>query len=175
MFRALRDFEAGIETTGRTGPFAFTGDPGDHRPKTVGPPSSKSLEYERAQSDARLGALRGRVEERVLAGPAKAVGSDKVGPSPKALVREKSQASCPPLKHNVATLEYFTLTVFFSVFVERCSHVWLGCIARYTWLAVLTRTHVFPGHGMFFFWIPRKISCPWYVSLLSGRQRWKFC
>ena len=50
---------------------------------------------------------------------------------------------------NVATLDYFTLTVFFSVFVERCSRVWLGCIERYTWLAVLTRTHVFLGHGMF--------------------------
>ena len=67
---------------------------------------------------------------------------------------------------NVATLEYFTLTVFFSVFVERCSRVWLGCIERYTWLAVLTRTHVFPGHGMFFFWIPRKLSCPWYRCCL---------
>ena len=49
---------------------------------------------------------------------------------------------------NVATLEFFTLTVFFSVF-ERCSRVWFGCIERYTWLAVLTRTHVFPGHGTF--------------------------
>ena len=44
---------------------------------------------------------------------------------------------------NVATLEYFTLTVFFSVFVERFSRVWLGCVECYTWLAVLTRTHVF--------------------------------
>ena len=50
---------------------------------------------------------------------------------------------------NVATLEYFTLTVFFSFCVERCSRVWFGCIERYTWLAVFTRTHVFPGHGMF--------------------------
>ena len=25
----------------------------------------------------------------------------------------------------------------------------------------LTRTHVFLGHDMFFFWIPRKLSCPW--------------
>ena len=70
---------------------------------------------------------------------------------------------------NVATLVYSTLTVFFSVFVERCSRVWLGFIERYTWLAVLTRTHVFLGHGMFFFWIPRKLSCPWY----RRRQRWK--
>ena len=30
----------------------------------------------------------------------------------------------------------------------------------------LTRTHVFPGHGMFFFWIPRKLSCPWYRCCL---------
>ena len=44
---------------------------------------------------------------------------------------------------NVATLEFFSLTVFFSVFVERCSRVWFGCIERYTWLAVLTRTHDF--------------------------------
>ena len=35
---------------------------------------------------------------------------------------------------NVATLVYFTLTVF----VERCSRVWFGCIERYTWLTVLT-------------------------------------
>ena len=50
---------------------------------------------------------------------------------------------------NVATLEYFTFTVFFSVFVERCSRVWFGCIERYTWLGVLARTQVFPGHGMY--------------------------
>ena len=67
---------------------------------------------------------------------------------------------------NVATLEYFTLTVFFSVFVERCSRVWFGCIERYTWLAVFTRTSVFPGHGMLFSWIPRKFSCPWYRCCL---------
>ena len=34
----------------------------------------------------------------------------------------------------------------------------------------LTRTHVFSGHGMLFSWIPRRLSCPWYL-LLSGRQR----
>ena len=31
----------------------------------------------------------------------------------------------------------------FLLFVERCSRVWLGCIERYPWLAVLTRTHFF--------------------------------
>ena len=72
---------------------------------------------------------------------------------------------------NVATLEYFTLTVFFSVFVERCSRVWFGCIERYTWLAVLTRTHVFPGHGMFSSGPAETLVS--LVSLLSGRQRWK--
>ena len=73
---------------------------------------------------------------------------------------------------NVATLEHFTLTVFFFVFVERCSRVCLGCIERYTWLAVLTRKHVFLCHGMFFFWIPRKLFVS-LVLLLSGRQRWE--
>ena len=73
---------------------------------------------------------------------------------------------------NVATLEYFTLTVFFFVFVERCSRVWLGCIERYTWLAVLTRTHVFPGERMLFSLDPAETLVS-LVSLLSGRQRWK--
>ena len=63
---------------------------------------------------------------------------------------------------NVATLEYFTLTVFFSVFVECCSRVWLGCIERYTWLSVLTRINVFSWSRYVFFWTPRKLSCPWY-------------
>ena len=67
---------------------------------------------------------------------------------------------------NVATLEYFTLVVFFSVFVECCSRIWLGCFERYTWLAVLTRRHVFSGHGMLFSSIPRKLSCPWYCCCL---------
>ena len=71
---------------------------------------------------------------------------------------------------NVATFEYFTLTVLFSVFVERCSRVWFGCIERYTWLAVLTRTHVFPSHGMFSSG-PRGNSRMSLVSLLSGRTR----
>ena len=94
---ALRDFEAGIGATDRTGLFAFTGDPRDHRPKTVGPRYSYSLKNERAKSDVRLGGLGGRIEERVLAKFDWAVGSDKVGPSRKALVMEKSQASWPPL------------------------------------------------------------------------------
>ena len=67
---------------------------------------------------------------------------------------------------NVATLEYFTLTVFFSIFVERCSRVWLGCIARYTWLAVFDENTRFSGHDMLFSWIPRKLSCPWYRCCL---------
>ena len=67
---------------------------------------------------------------------------------------------------NVAALEYFTLTVFFSVFVERCSRVWLGCIERYTWLAVFDENTRFSGHGMSFSWIPRKLSCPWYRCCL---------
>ena len=73
---------------------------------------------------------------------------------------------------NVATLEYFTLTVFFSDIVERCSRVWFGCIERYTWLAVLTRTHVFLGSRYVFFWTPAETLVS-LVSLLSGRQRWK--
>ena len=67
---------------------------------------------------------------------------------------------------NVATLEYFTLTVFFFVFVERCSRVWLGCIERYPWLAVFDENTRVSGHGMLFSWIPRKLSCPWYCCCL---------
>ena len=73
---------------------------------------------------------------------------------------------------NVATLEYFTLTVFFSVFVERCSRVWLGCIERYTRLAVFDENTRFSGHGMLFLLDPTKTLVS-LVSLLSGRQRWK--
>ena len=43
---------------------------------------------------------------------------------------------------NVATLEYFTLTVFFSVFVERCSRVWLGASNDTRCWQFLTRPHV---------------------------------
>ena len=73
---------------------------------------------------------------------------------------------------NVATLEYFTLTVFFSVFVERCSRVWLGCIERYTWVAVSTRTHVFSWSRYVFLLDPAETLVS-LVSLLFGRQRWK--
>ena len=74
---------------------------------------------------------------------------------------------------NVATLEYFTLTVFSFVFVERC----FSCLA---WVhrtlhvggSFLTRTHVF------FFWSryvvlldPTK-RLVFLVLLLSGGQRW---
>ena len=58
----------------------------------------------------------------------------------------------------------------FSVFEERCSRVWLGCVERYTWLAVLTRTHVF--------WLRYVVlldpaeTLVSLVLLLSGRQRW---
>ena len=58
---------------------------------------------------------------------------------------------------NVATLEHFTLTVFFSVFVE---------IERYTWVAVFDENTRFSGHGMLFSWIPRRLSCPWYCCCL---------
>ena len=60
---------------------------------------------------------------------------------------------------NVATLEYFTLTVFFFVFVERC-------IECYTWVAVFDENTRFSGHGMLFSWIPRRLSCPWYCCCL---------
>ena len=63
---------------------------------------------------------------------------------------------------NVATLKYFTLTVFFSVFVE----------TLFSYLAWVRQTlHVvgsfdentrFSGRGMLFSWIPLKLSCPWY-------------
>ena len=74
---------------------------------------------------------------------------------------------------NVATLEYFTLTVFFSVFVERCSRVWIGCIERYTWLAVLTRTHVFLVRACFL--LDPAETLVSLVSLLSGRQPVEIC
>ena len=67
---------------------------------------------------------------------------------------------------NVANPENPTLTVFSSVFVERCPRVWFGCIERYARLAILMRTYVFPGHGMLFSWIPRKLSCPRYRCCL---------
>ena len=82
----------------------------------------------------------------------------------------------------MSQLSYFTLTVFFSIFVERCSRVWLGCIERYTWLAVFDENTRFSGHDMLFSWIPRKRyvvlldpaeTLVSLVSLLSGRQRWK--
>ena len=68
---------------------------------------------------------------------------------------------------NVATLEYFTLTVFFFVFDERCfsclgldaSHVTRG------W-QFLTENTRFSGHGMLLTWIPRRLSCPWYCCCL---------
>ena len=73
---------------------------------------------------------------------------------------------------NVATLEYFTLTVFFSVFVERCSRVWL-------W--VHRTLHVvgsFDENARFFlvtvcFFLDPAETLVSLVSLLSGRQRWK--
>ena len=47
------------------------------------------------------------------------------------------------------------------------SRVWLGCIERYTWLAVFcTRTHVFLVTVCCSAWIPRKLSCPWYCCCL---------
>ena len=73
---------------------------------------------------------------------------------------------------NVVTLEYFTLTVLFSVFVERCSRVWLGCIERYTWVAFLTRTHVFSWSRYVFLLDLAEVLVS-LVSLLFGRQRWK--
>ena len=57
-------------------------------------------------------------------------------------------------------------TVFFSVFVERCSRVRFGCNERHTWLAVLKRTHVFSWSRYVFFWTPRKLSCLWYRCCL---------
>ena len=68
---------------------------------------------------------------------------------------------------NVATLEYFTLTVFFSVFVERC----FSCLAWvHRTLHVVgsfdENTRFFSGHGMLFSWIPRKLSSPWYRCCL---------
>ena len=73
---------------------------------------------------------------------------------------------------NVATLEYFTLTVFFSVFVERRSRVWLGCIERYTWLAVFDEKTRFSWSRYVVLLDPAKTLVS-LVSLLSGRQRWK--
>ena len=67
---------------------------------------------------------------------------------------------------NVATLKYFTLTVFSFVFVERCFSCLAGCIERYTWVAVLDENTRFSGYGMLFSWIPRRLSCPWYRCCL---------
>ena len=73
---------------------------------------------------------------------------------------------------NVATLEYFTLTVFFSVFVARCSRVWFGCIERYTWLAVFDENTRFSWSRYVVLLDPAETLVS-LVSLLSGRQRLK--
>ena len=73
----------------------------------------------------------------------------------------------------VATLEYFTLAVFFSVFVERCSRVWLGCIERYTWFAVFDENTRFFSWSRYVFLLYPAETLVSLVSLLSGRQRWK--
>ena len=73
---------------------------------------------------------------------------------------------------NVATLEYFALTVFFSVFVERCSRVWLACVERYTWMTVLMGTHVFSWSRYVFLLDPSETLVS-LVSSLFGRQRRK--
>ena len=67
---------------------------------------------------------------------------------------------------NVATLEYFTLTVFSFVFVERCfsSLAWVHRTLHVD-VSFLTRTR-FSGHGMLFSWIPRRLSCPWCCCCL---------
>ena len=75
---------------------------------------------------------------------------------------------------NVATLEYFTLTVLFFVFVERC----FSCLAwvHRTFHVVGSfdeNTRFFFCHDMLFSWIPRKLVS--LVLLLSGRQRLDIC
>ena len=70
---------------------------------------------------------------------------------------------------NVATLEYFTLTVFFSVFVERCSRVWFG----YRTLHVVDSFDVTTRVSWSRFLQDHAETLVSLVSLLSGRQRWK--
>ena len=71
----------------------------------------------------------------------------------------------------VATLEYFTLTVFSFVFVERCFSCGLGASNVTRGWQFLTRTHVF-------FWSRYVVlldlakTLVSLVLLLSGRQRW---
>ena len=55
---------------------------------------------------------------------------------------------------------------FSSSLLNAVSRVWLGCIERYTWLAVFDENTRCSGHGMLFSWIPRKLSCPWYCCCL---------
>ena len=68
---------------------------------------------------------------------------------------------------NVATLEYFTLTVLFpSSLLNAVSRAWFGCIEQNMWVAVFDENTRFSGHGMLFSWIPRRRSCPWYCCCL---------
>ena len=68
---------------------------------------------------------------------------------------------------NVVTLEYFTLTVFSFVFVERCfSCPALGASNVTPGWKFFDENTRFSGHGMLFFWIPRRHSCPWYCCCL---------
>ena len=53
-----------------------------------------------------------------------------------------------------------------SSLLNAVSRVWLGCIERYTWLAVFDENTRFCVHGVLFSWIPRKLSCPWYCCCL---------
>ena len=70
----------------------------------------------------------------------------------------------PELQH--ATLEYFTLTVFFSVFVERCFRVWLGVSNVTCGSQFFDENTRFSWSRHVFFWTPRKLSCPWYRCCL---------
>ena len=65
---AILKLASGIGAVDGTRPFAFTTDPRDHRPESVGPPTSHCLQYRWAEGDARLGALGGRTGRRAFAG-----------------------------------------------------------------------------------------------------------
>ena len=65
---ALRNLETSEGAVDVVRLCAFAGDPSDDRPDGARPPTSKRLQNEWARSDAGLGALGRRVEERLFAG-----------------------------------------------------------------------------------------------------------
>ena len=72
---------------------------------------------------------------------------------------------------NVATLEYFTLTVFFSVFVERCFSC-LACVRRTSDVVGSFDENTRFSWSRYVVLLDPAETLVSLISLLSGRQRW---